>query len=156
MIGMDRIRDLAFALTKKYSTNSPFELCEQLNIQVVYTDLPKKVRGFCVKLLQKHVIVLSQEISEQESRVVCAHELGHYFLHGSMNALELEKYTNFCIQRYEREADCFAAYLLLQEDSARGEDPFEVMTVERIAAINGVPEKLVRLRFSVDKSSCVM
>lgn len=153
---MDRIKDAAEALIRKYRTDSPIELCEQLGVQVVYADLPEKVRGFCVKLLQNHVIVLSQELSAQESRVVCAHELGHYLLHGNMNALEIEKYTNLCVQRYEREADYFAACLLLPEDCDKGEDPFDVMTVERIAALNGVPEELVQLRFSVDKSTCVM
>lgn len=152
---MDRIKKMTKAITKKYGTNSPFELCDLLGVRVVYADLPQRVRGFCVKFLQNHVIVLSQDLTMQESRVVCAHELGHYLLHGNMNALEIEEYTNLCLPRYEREADYFAACLLLQEDCFKEEGPFDVMTVERVASMSGVPEDLVRMRFSVDKSSFV-
>ncbi len=152
---MDRIKKITQAITQKYGTNSPFELCDLLGVQVVYTELPLKVKGFCIRLLQNHVIVLNQDLTMQESRVVCAHELGHYLLHGNMNALEIEENTNLCLPRYEREADYFAACLLLQEECLQEQGPFDVMTVEHVATMSGVPEDLVRLRFSVDKSSYV-
>ena len=42
-----------------------------------------------------------------------AHELGHAILHEQLNWAFLSQNTYFVTEKYEREADLFAAYLLL-------------------------------------------
>ena len=56
--------------------------------------------------------MLSDTLSELASRFVCAHELGHFFLHKRINRLFLDSATYLSASRFEKEADKFAAHLI--------------------------------------------
>lgn len=134
--------DRAQELVRRWRTNDPFELCEYLNIRVLFCDLPESVRGFYHALRGHQLIYLNQEAPEEEQREVCAHELGHAVLHDSINSLFLEETGCFNRGRLEREADQFCAELLVGE-------PEEGESAGALARRSGVSEQLVRLKYGM-------
>ncbi len=109
------IRRIAENLIATYNTNSPKELCERLGIGTIKADLPKATRGFCLMLSEGTAIVLNSELDEREETAVLAHELGHAVLHEGCNYMFMT--TNTCLLpgKYEKEADLFAAHLLIDK-----------------------------------------
>ena len=77
-------------------------------------------------------------------RVVCAHELGHAMLHPRANTPFMRKNTLFSVDRMEKQANTFAAELLIPDDALYC---CEQPTVYDISARYEVPEALVKLKF---------
>ena len=68
---------------RKFGTNDPFKLAEHLG--VLYQIGEINCEG-CYMFLKNHrYIFLNQNLSEQEMRLVMAHELGHALLHRKEN-----------------------------------------------------------------------
>lgn len=149
---MKRIENLAHRLVKRYGTSSPFELCDYLRIDILRADLPAAVRGLCFqKCADGSVILLNRGLGPRESRYCCAHELGHVLLHPGINAQVMADLTNLCIPRLEREADFFAACLLVDPNLEEWNRNFDPLTVQQIACLAGLPEKAVRLRLDAEE-----
>lgn len=136
--------EICKALTKKYKTNDPFQLCEELHIVVMSMPM-EDIRGLFMRLKRRNIIWLDQSLDERERRFVCAHELGHFILHKHINRTFLDTKTFMKTSSYEKEADLFAC-CLLHPDSCLEE--YEGWTVEQIASFWGMPEEPVRKRFS--------
>lgn len=116
---MQTVKTTAKELVARFDTNDPFVICSLLDIEVLEVELPAGVRGFYACLMGAQIIYLNASIEdERERRVVCAHELGHALLHRKHNSLFLKERTNFVAARFEREADLFSGYLLLDDDTA--------------------------------------
>lgn len=111
-----RIEHYALSLKQKYGTNDPFELCRCLGITFLRTDLPRKLSGFYMEKNGRQAITVSEALSSPCDRAVAAHELGHAMLHKGLNLIFLCENTNFVQGRYEREADLFAAALLIDKN----------------------------------------
>lgn len=147
---MKTIEDLAHRLVKQYDTSSPFDLCDYLHIDIFRFELPVQVRGLCFqKQPEGSVILLNDEMDTVESRYCCAHELGHILLHPGMNAQTMTDLTNLCIPRFEREADFFAACLLIDPGMEEWNKSYDSLTMEQISCLSGLPQKVVALRFGV-------
>ena len=144
---MDKIIELAQSLTKQYRTRDPFILCGELEVHVVFTDLPQTVEGFYHYIDGHKFIYLNNALSENTARVICAHELAHALLHTDYNVLELLRDTFFYCPRFEHEADVFCAALLIDKDEAKSAHP-DLLCLDQIAALSGVPVELVDLRFA--------
>lgn len=136
----------ALTLIKKYKTSNPFELAKQLNIDVVYKET-NSLKGFYVNILRNKYIVLSNKLSEEEAKIICAHELGHYILHRYLGIKMFQDYH--CISMLksipEIEANYFAAELLIED-----EDIIELLsygyTYKQIAAELQVHTELVIIK----------
>ena len=127
-------------LSEKYGTKEPYELCECMDIPIICSELPKSVNGFFTTIKKGDIIYINDELSEQVQKEVCAHELGHIILHPQCNLLFMLEKTLFVTEKYEREADEFAAALLIDDDE------FENLahmgqTVEGMAGILGISRK---------------
>ena len=72
---MTHIRHLARQLRQQYGTRDPFLLCEQMDIAVLYTDLPLITKGIFFSISGRRVINLSLSLAEQEKTAVCAMNL---------------------------------------------------------------------------------
>ena len=138
---MTHIRHLARQLRQQYGPRDPFLLCEQMDIAVLYTDLPLITKGIFFSISGRRVINLSLSLAEQEKTAVCAHELGHAVLHPANNYPFLSSNTNLVLGRYEREADYFSACLLLDDLEAPSED----CTIEQLAMERNLPLQVVEL-----------
>ena len=103
------------SLVTKFGTKSPFELCENLNINVLFVDLPESVDGFFLNYENKNSILIKQDLSPPQKEKVCAHELAHALLHSCVNVTHYESTSPNYVDELEAEADLFAQCLL--EDS---------------------------------------
>lgn len=103
-------------LKEKWGTSDPFRLCSYLKIIILYKDLGG-IKGYYKKILNRKVIILNQNLSFYDKKVVCAHELGHCILHSTNDVkLMLEHGRLAKKSRYENEANEFAEKLLLDEN----------------------------------------
>lgn len=143
---MKNIRETVRQLVAKYGCCDPMQLCEKMGITVLTHDLPASINGFTVRMEGMPFIVLSSALESFERRITIAHELGHIVLHKGTNTVELSINTSFCVNKYEREADCFAAHLLLAS-SLQELDGMETVTSETLAKLTHMPKEMIEEAF---------
>ena len=123
---------------RKFGTNDPFKLAKHLG--VLYQIGEINCEG-CYMFLKNHrYIFLNQNLSEQEMRLVMAHELGHALLHRKENCYFIRNKTFLSTAWIEKEANTFAAELLIP-DSLIYENPG--MTKNQLARLAGYNEKIM-------------
>lgn len=138
------IRD---GLIELYKTKNPFELCECLDIKVIETDLGDNIWGFFQRINEEEIIYLNNRIENLwEKEYTCFHELGHVICHPELSICFLEK-TFYIKDRYENEADIFAAYFLIPNDDELDIYEIENMNTQQLSSYFNVPKKLIELRF---------
>lgn len=140
---MNYILKLAKDTIKKHNTNDPFELCDEMEVCLHRAVLPRGINGFYTLMLGMPFVYLNSELSLCEQRAVCAHELGHMLLHPQVNTLFVKQKTIMNAARMERDADLFAAALLIPQLVFDGE---ELVTARQLAHELDVPERLVEAR----------
>ncbi|MEM1485438.1 ImmA/IrrE family metallo-endopeptidase [Oscillospiraceae bacterium PP1C4] len=140
---MGRIKAVAAELTEQFHTADPFAICEHLDIEILWVDLPSSIKGFYSYFMDTRIIYLNSSLEDvQERRVVCAHELGHAMLHGKHNSLFLKETTDFVAARFEKEADLFAGYLLLDPQTVN-DCRCNDWTYGQISQFTGLSEEVV-------------
>ncbi len=144
---MNRIMALVQSLVSRYDTRDPFVLCAELAVHLIFADLPDTVQGFYQRIGGHRFVYLNNKLPEPTARVVCAHELAHALLHSDYNVLELQRDTFFCCPKYEREADLFCAFLLIDTEETK-RCCADAACAEQIARLSGVPVALVELRYA--------
>ena len=114
-------------------------ICENMGIMVLSLELPESVNGFAMQTRGRWFIVLNNMLDDDRKRFTTAHELGHIVMHGCINSINLSLNTYFCTSKYEREADMFAAYLLLTAEYDRCVE-CDTLTVQQAFQIAHIPE----------------
>ena len=137
---MEKIKRKVEDIISQYKTAEPNEICEKMGIIILEQDLPESVNGFMLKLHDLKFIIINNNLNDCEKRVTTAHELGHIVLHGDTNTVNLSYNTSFCVSKYEREADGFAAYLLLYAEMSSF-DGYESVTSQDISKITHIPQQ---------------
>jgi len=133
---------MAQEIISKYNSRDPYFIAECENIIIINQDLPPSVNGMAVYCLEKSYISINNSLAASEKRIVLAHELGHHLLHPGMSRRLLERTTLFPLDRFERQAYEFAAFLLIDSSQIERED-----TIEMIAYRFNVNVDLVRHLF---------
>jgi Zn-dependent peptidase ImmA (M78 family) len=143
---VDYIEQKAIALSKKYYTTDPFELCQCLGI-TVQTDDIGTLKGMYVYIKRNRYIVLSDRLNKDMRKLVCAHELGHDQLHQERAKYSFiqDSEVGDLTDRTELEANRFAAALIIDDDeflelARQGE------SVEHIAGILKTDPNMVILK----------
>lgn len=86
----DKIKKKVAYYVWKYNTRDPFRLANALNVEV-QIDNTGSCCG-CYMFLKNHrYIFLNQELEEQETNIVLAHELGHAVMYRKQNCYFLRK-----------------------------------------------------------------
>lgn len=142
---MQREEALVRKLMRKYKTNDPFELCQELGYQVLYVPLTG-VRGFYQYYCRKNIVYISDALDYDTTRFVCAHELGHSLMHRQVNTLYMDTCTFLKTGIYEDEANLFAVLLLHPVVCI---DEYEGWTIRRIADFWNAPESAVKRRLEL-------
>ena len=113
MTSLQYIAGRVSALVKKYDTRDPFSICKSMDIHIRYKDLGYGIKAFYFYQSRIKNIVLNNRVEQEFRRVLCAHELGHLFLHKKVNAIFMDTHTFMNHNRFEKEANRFAIELLL-------------------------------------------
>lgn len=136
------IKKLADSLVRKYNTQNPFEIIDNLNAIVVFYPL-QGVRGFYQYFQRNNIIYIDDKLNDKEKRFVCAHEMGHMFLHKKSNAIFMDSRTQLNTAKYEIEADRFAMNLLISDAEICNYSDF---TISQISLMLGYKRHLIELR----------
>ena len=136
------IKNKVDQLVKKYQTRDPFELIKGMNVILVRCSLDG-VRGFYQYFQRNNIIYLDDQLPEKEQFFVLAHELGHMFLHKKSNAIFMDTHTCFNTDKLEREANTFAAELLIPDTIIMEKSDF---TLEQLARLTGYTEDLLKCK----------
>lgn len=136
------IRKKVDALVSTYQTRNPFEMIKGMNVILVKCPLDG-VRGFYQYFQRNNIIYIDESLTEIEQMFVCAHEMGHMFLHKKSNAVYMDSRTYLNTNRFENEANLFAMELLVSDEFLADHKQF---TTEQISRILGYHENLIKLR----------
>lgn len=141
---MKSIKKMTDKLIEKYKTRDPFELAYHLNV-VIFEEELGHVNGFYQSCPKNKIIHLNKNLEPNKKKRVCAHELGHALLHCKLNILFLEKNTFLVTNRYENEANKFAAELLISDDIIY---QYKDFTMEQLAMAEELNIELLKLKFN--------
>lgn len=138
-------------LVRKFETRDPFTIAEGLGIKIRYKYLseyfPKGM--FTKKLRRKFITINMTRIdNDYELRSVMAHELGHAIMHANDSSFYLHEYTFYSRRKFEIEANCFAAELLINIDSSNI-DNLRYYSLNQLSCYFKVPIELVKLKFNI-------
>lgn len=140
----------AHSLISRYKTSDPFQLAENLGINMMWADDLKKLKGMFLQIEGNGYIIINSKLDKDKAKIVCAHELGHFVLHGSSSEnLSMQEYELYDMSSvYEYEANIFAASLLLDDDEVL-QYIFEYgYNAQQIAAIMHSDINLVALKIA--------
>lgn len=136
---MSYARAVVAKLALKYGTRCPYELADHLGIDIVEHPF-KKIRGLVLQIHDRTVIGVQSTLPPHEKRAIVAHEIGHQELHSfNIGHFFIREHTYIVPGRLEREADLFAAILLLDRYPHEGE------TVTEYSDQVEVPARLVKV-----------
>lgn len=136
------IKKIVLNLIKKYNTQDPFELAELLNIEYIIGSMGK-CNGCYLYLKRHRCIFINDNLSDSEMSLVMAHELGHAILHRTENCYFIRNKTFMSTACIEKEANAFAAELLIP-DSLIYENPG--MTKGQLARLAGYDERIMEFK----------
>ena len=136
------IKSIIAFLERKFGTRDPFKLAEYLKIEYIIGQMGNY--SGCYMLLKRHrCIFLNESLCENDLRMVMAHELGHAILHRRENCYFIRNKTFLSTARIEKEANTFAAELLIP-DSLILENPG--YTKSQLARLLGYNEKIMEFK----------
>lgn len=141
------IKSVANKLAFKYRTRNPFTLASELGFIVLFVPLVE-MRGFRQIAKRRTIICISDDLDDAQRMLVCAHEIGHHFLHGGMNRVFMDRSTRMKTSRYEIEANRFALEFLYADSELH---EFFGQTISDVAAFMGVSNRLAEYRMSTVK-----
>jgi len=133
-------------LVKKYGTRDPFLLASCLNLNVKFLEYSDNTKGYYIKVEKNKFIIINSNLTEDEKRIVLAHEIGHAVMHSSKEIHFLRENTLFPKGRHENEANKFAAELLIDLNSV-DKCYIEELSLEQLSRFMMVPKELIELKF---------
>lgn len=129
------IKSTVAYFVNKYDTRNPFEIADRLKIE--YCIGPMGAYSGCYLYLKRHrCIFLNDELEEHDMTLVMAHELGHAILHRTENCYFIRNKTFLATERIEREANIFAAELLIPDSLILENPGFAKSQLARLAGYN--------------------
>lgn len=139
----NRIKEDVKYLVNKYKTRNPFELADALGFIVVKSQLKGGLNGCYHEKFGFQFIYLNSDLSEEKQLIVAAHELGHARLHKGQNILFLNNNTFSSKGKFERQANLYAAELLISDDCVNDCKCIDNCTLETISQYACVSCELV-------------
>lgn len=138
------IKQIVNGLIEMYSTRDVYELLNNLEVTLIRKELFKNEKGrFFRDMFGNETIFISNNLSEEEEKIVIAHELGHLILHTDLNTSFYTENHLINKNKLEMEANKFAAELLIPDDVEIYEDE----TISHLACRLNVTEDLIKLKF---------
>ena len=141
----------AKAIARNLGFNSfPFDVAafaRSIGISINYTPLEDDVSGMLKKSDDKYVITVNALHHPFRQTFTIAHELGHFFLHKDLNDTFIDKvfFRNSESNIMEREANNFAAEILMPEDSFKkfiSENSSKISDISKYFGVSSVAVKV--------------
>ena len=112
------IANAACDAVRAFNSRDPFAIADAEGVRVCFYDLGS-LNGMYTVIDGVSFIALSELIGDSEARLVCAHELGHHFLHKSIALTSALADSSLFSGggRLEYEANVFAAELLVSDNA---------------------------------------
>ena len=125
-------------------TRDPLEIARSLGIGIAIVPLGN-IAGNYKLLKRKRWIFINENIPIESPlfRIVIAHELGHAIFHRKENCAFLRSKTLLLTSGIEREANIFAAHLLISDEMLQ---EYAGFTKDQFCACTGYPMELIDLR----------
>lgn len=140
------IKEIVQGLIEVYGTRDVYEILDSLNVILIRKEYKSEIKGrFMRNIFEDEFIFVSNKLSKQEEKIVIAHELGHLILHPDLVTSYYTGNHFLTKNRYEIEANKFAAELLIPDDI----ELYEGITTKELAALLNVPEELIKLKFNL-------
>ena len=136
-------------LIRLSDSRDPFKIAQAVGVEVFIKPLGN-LKGMYTCIKRNRFIVLSDTLNEHMQRMVCAHELGHDQLHRALATntfLREYRFTPMDAQP-EREANAFAAELLLPDDEVL-DLARESVSLEQAAKLLCTDKNLVALKIEM-------
>lgn len=139
-------------LVRLYQTRNPFEIIKGMDVILIFHPL-EGIRGFYQYFQRNHIIYIDENLPKTEQIFVCAHELGHMLMHKKANAIYMDTKTFLNANKFEIEANTFAAELLIPDEIILENCQY---TTEQLSRLLGYEQSLIELRlksyYEFDKS----
>lgn len=138
------IKSKAEKLINRFKTNDPFKIIDNYkNILVYKVPLRGGVKGLYQYYKGIRFIFINDELNRPSRDMVCAHELGHALLHTKLNVCFFRENTLFVPNKYEYQANKFAAELLLPDILIKS---YYGYSLEQIALDNDIDIELCKFK----------
>lgn len=141
------IQVIAERIVKQSRSRNPFTAAQNLGVVVLFEPLGS-IRGYYSKSMRQKFIHINKDLPEYQARFVCAHELGHAVMHGDTNTPFLKSSTLLSVNKFELEANKFAACFLLPDCKLWEYIEYEY-TIEQAAISSGLPAALINYRLDL-------
>ena len=137
-----KIRRLVTYYTRLCGSRDPVAIAQFAGIGIHICPLGD-IAGNYMLLKRKRWILINHSFDKDSPffRVVVAHELGHALLHRTENCAFIKRHTLLLTSGIEREANMFAAELLVDKDLIS-----EYETTEQFCRGTGYPKELLDLK----------
>jgi Zn-dependent peptidase ImmA (M78 family) len=138
------IKGIIENLKKKYKTECPYELANDLGITLIVCPLGKPL-GMYKYINKNKVIYINSILNEYQRRYVLAHEIGHAILHLKSSCF-FTSTRNLSKLKKEYEANIFASELLINFDVV---DSLYIQgySIGQLSSYYRVPVELIEFKF---------
>ena len=139
-----KIQRLIHYYERMAGNRDPINIAEYANICIAICPLGE-IAGNYKLIKRKRWIFINDNIPMDSPmfKVIIAHELGHALLHRKENCAFIKNKTLLLTSGIEREANAFAAYLLISDEMLQN---YSECTQSQFCDCTGYPMELIRLR----------
>ncbi|AZO95239.1 ImmA/IrrE family metallo-endopeptidase [Halocella sp. SP3-1] len=151
---MKYVSHLVKKLFNEFGTRDPYYISELLGIEIKYYNFSENIKGIFTydQNNKKNIIGLNKSLNQIMKKIVLSHELGHAILHPDSSRYFIEQHTLFSMNKFEIEANQFAAELLISNEELykyiRGRCSIKCIAYELEVPVELVRFKLERLKYN--------
>lgn len=138
------INKIVEKIIKKYKSTDPYKLAKEMNTIVMFEPLGS-YRGYYNKIYRQKFIHINQDLDEIQKKITCAHELGHSVLHSNTNTPFMRNNTFYSMNKLERQANLFAAYLLIDDNFLNENREIDII---KISETLNLPIELIHIKLN--------
>lgn len=115
---------------------------------IIYQETFGTIPEYYNRYARQKFIHINSDLDEMQQHVTCGHELAHARLHPNANTPMFRENTFYSINKLERQANKFDAYLLCDIESI-DKCLLENYSYEQIASVLNLPVELIQIRFNI-------
>lgn len=128
----------ARSVINKYQSHDPTDIFQSLGIKLFLVPM-QGIRGIYKNIEGYPLVFVDENLPEQTQKFVMLHELGHHLMHAGENRVFLDRCTYLKTNKYEQEANLFAACFMYPFPQ---EYIYEGVTIQEVAKNTGLEESV--------------